>query len=162
MKRVFLLKPINDNVKQLYINHSTYHEGDSGLDLFVIENIIIQPGETKLVDTGIKCQCRSVSLNPLNWIRGKFYNYHSYWSMPRSSISKTPLMLKNSMGLIDSAYLGSIKAPLYNTSSEPFQIQRGQRLIQLVNGDLSPVVFQLTETLRTTTRDEGGFGSTGA
>lgn len=161
MKRVFLLKPAYSHINQMYLNHSTYHKGDSGLDLYVIENITIQPGETKLVDTGIKCQCRSFTLNPLKWIKGEFYNYHSYWSMARSSISKTPLILKNSIGLIDSAYTGNIKAPLYNTSSYPFTLRKGERYIQLVNGDLSPVQFELTATLRDTTRAEGGFGSTG-
>jgi dUTP pyrophosphatase len=63
--------------------------------------------------------------------------------MPRSSISKTPLIMKNSVGLIDAGYLGNIKAPLYNTSSEPFYITRGQRYVQLVNGDLSPVNMEI-------------------
>jgi dUTP pyrophosphatase len=68
--------------------------------------------------------------------------------------------MKNSVGLIDKGYTGSIKAPLMNVSSEPFTIKRGERYVQLVNSDLSGVKFKLVKSLRKTSRGEGGFGST--
>lgn len=158
----FLIKVVEQANISLYQNHSTFHDGDSGLDLFTIEDVTIQPGETKLVDLGIQCQSRSFSWCMFKWLKGEFYDYHSYWLMPRSSISKTPLLMRNSMGLIDKGYLGNIKAPFYNTSSEPFTLQKGQRYVQLVNSDLSNISFKLVDSHRSTSRGAGGFGSTGA
>jgi dUTP pyrophosphatase len=151
---------LNVSDKELYENHSTFHAGDAGLDLFVLEDLMIPGGETKLVDFGVTCQSKSLSWCPFKWIRGKFYNYHSYFLMPRSSICKTPLIMRNSVGLIDSAYTGNLKAAFYNTSSEPFYMTRGQRYVQLVNGDLSEARFTLTNSQRETSRGQGGFGST--
>ena len=161
MPKTFLIKVEASENIHMYRNHQTYHEGDAGLDLFVIKDTAILPNTTKLIDLGIKCQCRSVSWNPLDWIRGRGYQYHSYYLFPRSSISKTPLILKNSIGLIDRGYLGNVKAAFYNTSNQTFVLKRGERYVQLVNGDLSPAQFQVVEQLRSTTRGEGGFGSTG-
>lgn len=149
----FLIKPVHENATRLYTNHSTYNSGDSGLDLFIMEDTIINPRETKLVDLGIKCQLTSVgTFDPL---------YFSYLLYPRSSISKTPLRLANSIGLIDSGYLGNIKVALWNTSNTPFAINEGERYVQLVKADLSPIQFELVENLRETERLDGGFGSTG-
>lgn len=161
MTKTFLLKSHNDDVKLLYENHSTYHEGDSGLDLFVMETTTIEPHQTVLVDMGISAQCKSVNKCVWQWLRGNFYKYHSYYLMPRSSIYKTPLLMKNSVGLIDAGYLGPIKAPLYNTSNEIYTLERGDRIVQLVNSNLEPIKFKLVDTLRETSRGKGGFGSTG-
>jgi len=157
----FLLQLVNKKVDyELYGNHSTYHAGDAGLDLFILKDIIIGPGETVLVDLGVKCQCVTLSKCPWKWLLGQKYNYHSYFLFPRSSISKTPLIMKNSIGLIDKSYVGSLKAPFMNTSSEIFLLKRGERYVQLVNSDLSNVSFKLVSKLRNTSRGSGGFGST--
>jgi dUTP pyrophosphatase len=161
MSKKFLVKVVEQENADLYESHTTYHKGDAGLDLFVTKDQVILPGETLLVDMGVQCQNRSFDWCIWHWLFGNFYKYHSYLLMPRSSISKTPLIMKNSVGLIDAGYLGNIKAPLYNTSSEPFYIKRGQRYVQLVNGDLSPVNMELVGEHRNTTRGSGGFGSTG-
>jgi dUTP pyrophosphatase len=157
----FLLQLVHEKVDlELYKNHSTYHDGDAGLDLFILDDLTIASGETVLVDLGVKCQSVSSSKCLWNLIRGKKYDYHSYFLLPRSSISKTPLIMKNSIGLIDKGYTGSIKAPLMNVSCDPFTIKRGERYVQLVNSDLSGVKFKLVKSLRKTTRGDGGFGST--
>lgn len=157
----FLVCPESGDSRDFYSSHTTFHQGDSGLDLFIIEDQTIGPHETVLVDLGIKCQNRSIDPCVWNWFTKGFYKYHSYLLLPRSSISKTPLLMRNSIGLIDAGYLGTLKVPLYNTSSEPFVIKKGQRYVQLVNADLSPIDFVLTDTLRSTSRNTGGFGSTG-
>jgi dUTP pyrophosphatase len=145
---------------RLYENHGSYHEGDSGLDLYIVKDQLIKAGETVLVDLGITCQSRSFDKCMWHWITKGFYKYHSYYLLPRSSISKTPLIMRNSIGLIDSGYLGSIKAPLYNTSDTDFFVKRGQRYVQLVNADLSGVNFKMVTNHRVTSRGQGGFGST--
>lgn len=161
MSKTFLVKVVEEDNKDLYNNHETYHSGDAGLDLFVTKDQTILPGETLLVDLGVQCQNRSFDMCVWHWLRGNFYKYHSYLLVPRSSISKTPLIMRNSIGLIDAGYLGNIKAPLYNTSSEPFYIKRGQRYVQLVNSDLSPILMKIVTEHRNTSRGGGGFGSTG-
>jgi len=148
----FLIKPLNDDVKELYKNHNTYHEGDSGLDLFIIQDEIIPAGQTKIVDLGICCQL-------FNQTNNKYFSYNMY---PRSSISKTPLRLANGVGLCDAAYTGLLKAALHNTDiKNDFTIKKGERYVQLAYPNLDEVSFELVDELRDTTRGAGGFGSTG-
>jgi dUTP pyrophosphatase len=160
-KRTFLVKVVDSANLELYENHSTFHDGDAGLDLFTVEDITIQPKETRMVDLGIQCQSRSLTSCMWKLFKLDYHDYHSYWLVPRSSMSKTPLMLKNSIGLIDKEYTGNIKAAVVNLSDEPFYLKRGQRYFQLVNGDLSNIHFEVVDQLRDTTRKDGGFGSTG-
>ena len=72
------IKPFEKKVWDLYENHGHFHEGDAGLDLFIIENQIINPGETLRIKLGISCE--NMDQKP-------------YLLIPRSSISKTPLRL---------------------------------------------------------------------
>ena len=160
MVKEFLVKVVDENNVDLYKNHSSFHQGDSGLDLFTISDLVIGGGETVLVDLGIQCQNRSFNLCVWQRFTKGFYKYNSYILMPRSSIAKTPLMIRNSIGLIDAAYTGPIKAAFYNTSNEPFEIKRGERYVQLINSDLSSIYMKMTNVIRNTTRGSGGFGST--
>lgn len=151
----FLIKCKSEDIKEMYKNHSTYHKGDSGLDLFIVNDVVIEAGETKLVDLGIHCQLQSnVWYCPWKKV------YNSYMMFPRSSISKTPLRLANSVGLCDAGYCGELKAPLYNTSNEAFHLKKGDRYVQLVTPNLKQPSFEIVDTLRDTTRSHGGFGST--
>lgn len=149
----FLIKPIDDSVKGMYTNHSTYHEGDSGLDLFIVTDEIIPAGETRLVDLGISCQLKGM-------VNGK-EKYYSYNMYSRSSISKTPLRLANGVGLCDAGYLGPLKAALHNTGKTDYTVKKGERYVQLARPDLEEVSFELVQDFnRNTTRGSGGFGST--
>ena len=154
-----LIKPENENVKSYYKNHSSYNKGDSGLDLFVPEDIEVKCGETVFVDLQIKCE-----------LLDKENKNISYYLYPRSSISKTPLILANSVGIIDAGYRGNIKAavkyiPSYDDIKSDegsiYIIKKGTRLFQLCSPDLKELKFKLSNTLSETSRGEGGFGSTG-
>ncbi|MBM4152980.1 MAG: hypothetical protein FJ220_05620, partial [Kiritimatiellaceae bacterium] len=103
--------------------------------------------ETKAIKLGISCQ-------PVDG--------RAYYLFPRSSISKTPLRMSNSIGLIDGGYRGEIMAMCDHIKSEPYTVEKGQRLFQLVSTDSSPIHYELVDTLTETTRGSGGFGSTGA
>ena len=81
--------------------------------------------------------------------------------MPWSSISKTPLRMSNSIGLIDGGYRGEIVAMCDNIKTVEYKVEKGQRLFQLVATDSSPIHYELVEELNETTRGSGGFGSTG-
>jgi len=140
------IKPFNNSVKSLYENHGHFHDGDAGIDLFVTEDQTIEAGETTRIHLCIACE--TVDNKP-------------YLLMPRSSISKTPLRQCNSVGLIDGGYRGEIMAAVDNIKTEPYTIEKGQRLFQLVAMDGSPIHFELVDELTETTRGEGGFGSTG-
>jgi dUTP pyrophosphatase len=156
-KMKFFIKAINDEVKDMYNKHGTFHDKDSGLDLFTIKDITIKEGETKLVDLGVQCQLQDIKKTFFT----RKVTYHSYLMFPRSSISKTPLRLANSVGLIDSGYTGTLKMAIHNTGDTPFTLKKGERYVQLARADLGPISFKLVEDLgRTTTRGGGGFGST--
>ncbi|MCH7859615.1 MAG: hypothetical protein IID14_07955 [Candidatus Marinimicrobia bacterium] len=96
------IKPLNEIARRHYAEHGHYHAGDAGLDLFVLEDISFEAGETKAIKLGIQCE-------PADG--------RAYLLMPRSSISKTPLRMANSVGLIDGGYRGEIMAVCDNIKS---------------------------------------------
>ena len=84
----------------------------------------------------------------------------SYFLIPRSSISKTPFRMSNSIGLIDAGYRGELMA--YVDSLDLSAPKVGDRLFQLVTANLVPIQeLKIIDELSNTTRSEGGFGSTG-
>ena len=141
-----LIKPLNNQSKEMYQNHGHFHDGDAGLDLYVLDDIVFKPGETKLIKFGISCE-------PVD---GK-----AYYLFPRSSISKTPLRMSNSIGLIDGGYRGEIMASCDNIKDFSYTAKKGERLFQLVACDSSPISYSIKEDLTETSRGSGGFGSTG-
>tara|TARA_Y100000816_G_scaffold114152_1_gene79921 strand:- start:24 stop:461 length:438 start_codon:yes stop_codon:yes gene_type:complete len=140
------IKAFNSRAKELYENHSHFHPGDAGLDLFVIENQTIPANSTQPVPLQIACEN---------------LDNKAYYLFPRSSISKTPLRLANSIGLIDGGYRGELIGMVDNIYNKDFEIKRGERYFQLVAVDSSPIDFELVEELSESSRGEGGFGSTG-
>ena len=140
------IKPFNAEVKTFYENHGHFHDGDAGLDVYIINQQTIQADETTLIHLQIACETK---------------DGRPYLLMPRSSIAKTPLRLCNSIGLIDGGYRGEIMAVVDNIKKESYTVEPGQRLFQLVAMDGSPIHFKLVDELSESTRGEGGFGSTG-
>ena len=140
------IKPHTKTAWEFYQSHGHFHKGDAGLDLYVLENMHFEAGETMVIKMGISCEPED----------GK-----AYYLLPRSSISKTPLRMANSIGLIDGGYRGEIMAICDNIKSEAYMVEKGQRLFQLVATDSSPIEYELVETLEMSTRGIGGFGSTG-
>ena len=148
VKRILklLIKPFSLEVKTMYEDHGYFHDGDAGLDLFIIHQQTIDSGASAFIHLQIACENK---------------NGTPFLLMPRSSISKTPLRLSNSIGLIDPGYRGEIIAAVDNIKNEDYTVNPGQRLFQLVAMDGSPIHFTLVYKLSETTRGEGGFGSTG-
>lgn len=144
-----LIKTDNVELQEKYINHTNYHEGDSGLDLFCPNDILVKSGETVKIDLEIRCEALKDNRNNV-----------SYYLYPRSSIVKTPLRLANSVGIIDAGYRGNIMAFVDNIKDEDYLIEKDTRLFQICSGDLSPITFELVNGLSDTSRGEGGFGST--
>ena len=140
------IKPFNDKARTLYENHSHFHTGDAGLDLFVVDDQVIPGHSTQPIHLQIACE------NLEN---------KAYYLFPRSSISKTPIRLANSIGLIDGGYRGELVGMVDNIYSEDYHVKSGERYFQLVAVDSSPIEFELVENLSQSSRGEGGFGSTG-
>ena len=93
------IKTFSEDIQSMYNNHSHFHQGDAGLDLFIIKDKIIESGVTDRIHLGISCE--NLEQKP-------------YLLMARSSISKTPQRLSNSVGLIDAGYRGEIMAAVDN------------------------------------------------
>jgi dUTP pyrophosphatase len=109
--------------------------------------IILQPGQREMVPTGL-----SVAIPHGFEIQMR----------PRSGLAaKHGLTCLNSPGTIDSDYRGELKVILINHGAEPFTINRGERIGQMVLAPVTRIVWQELENLDETERGTGGFGSTG-
>ena len=123
------------------------HPGDAGLDLFALDTVHLGPRERAKVATGI-----AIALPP----------GHAGWVVPRSGLAaRHGIALVNAPGLIDEGYRGEVGVLLLNTSDEPFEVEAGQRIAQLVVAPVAAVDVHETLQLDETTRGAGGFGSTG-
>ena len=123
------------------------HTIDAGYDLKARISTSVFPQDTEFVSTGV---CVEI---PVGFVGLLF---------PRSSISKTPLRMANSVGVIDSGFTGEIKVPLYNSSEvEIVDIEQYERIAQLVVVPLGDVTLEVVDELDNTARGDGGFGSTG-
>jgi dUTP pyrophosphatase len=154
-----LLKPLTDEIKIMYhddaletSNTNRAERGDAGLDLYFPCDLTIKPRSTIRID--FKIQCEGLSDNDNRNV--------CYYLYPRSSISKTPLRLANSVGIIDAGYRGNLMAVVDNISDEPYQIQKGQRLFQICDRYLESIHLNLVDTLSNSERGNDGFGSTGS
>ena len=101
-------------------------------------------------------------------IKGKMIggddNCSGYYMYPRSSISKTPLMLANHVGIIDSGYRGALMGAFRNLDKGTFKVSKYDRLLQVCQQNLRPFLVYMVKTeeeLGQTRRGQGGFGSTG-
>ena len=165
------IKIVNPAGHEYYQRDQMNYDSDSGFDLYVLEDTTLTLGETKKIDLGI--QCEMVRREPGGL---PFYLY------PRSSFSKTPLILANHVGIIDKDYRGNILAVVKfmptrdiwekiirkkityvcaASFDETYTIKKGTRLFQICSGDLAPFTHSIVDTLSDTTRGEKGLGSTG-
>ena len=123
----------------------------AGSDLYADleqSHISLAPGEVRKISTGI-----AIAL-PENTF-GAIY--------PRSGLAtKKGLVLANGTGIIDADYRGCVIVALKNTSNQVQTIDHGERIAQLVVQPYIPVLFNEVESIGTTARGTGGFGSTGA
>lgn len=124
-------------------------EASAGMDLRanLTEPVILQPGERKLIPTGL-----FIAL-PVGY---------EAQVRPRSGLAlKHGVTVLNSPGTIDADYRGEIGVVLINHAREPFEIADGERIAQMVVARHEQVMWQTVETLDDTARGTGGFGHTG-
>ena len=123
--------------------------GSSGMDLTadVDGDVAIQPGEIKLISSGIYLSIP-----------------HGYEAeiRPRSGLAlKHGISLVNTPGTIDSDYRGLVSLIMINHGKQPFMIKRGDRIAQMVVKEVVRAEVELKADLDTTVRSGGGFGHTG-
>ena len=122
----------------------------AGADLYacIPEPIIIQPGETAFIPTGLAMEL------PIGYA-GLIY--------ARSGLAcKKGLAPANKVGVIDSDYRGEVMVALHNHSNQMVEVAIGERIAQLVITPYIAAVFNTVDNLDETTRGAGGFGSTGS
>ena len=144
MKKVVEFKKINPDA----IIPDYAHDGDAGMDLYSVVDEVIEPFTWKLIPTGLACK---LPKGTEGQVRSK------------SGIAlKNGVFVLNTPGTVDENYRGEIGVILYNLNAkEPFIIKKGQKIAQYVINCVEYVdTIEVTE-LDTTSRGEGGFGSTG-
>ena len=124
------------------------HEGDAGYDLHAAEAVTIDPGERASVGTGIAVAIPEGQAGLV---------------VPRSGLAaRHGISVVNAPGLIDSGYRGELRVLLLNTdSSEPFTVEPGDRIAQLLLVRVEVEELEEVAELDETARGVGGFGSTG-
>jgi len=124
-------------------------KSSAGLDLhaFLEEPIIISPGKTKLIPTGLFLEIPS--------------GYEAQ-IRPRSGLAlKNGITFLNSPGTIDADYRGEIKIIVTNLGPDNFEVTNGLRIAQMVFAKVYQAYFTETKSLSETSRNQGGFGHTG-
>lgn len=128
-----------------FVNFKNREDGNAGFDLYATEEGIIAPGQREAVPVGI-----STSFSPEYYMR----------VAPRSGLA-----VKNGInvlaGVIDASYRGEWKVILHNTSQIYFDYGIGDRIAQVIPEKISTEEFEFVDSLLTTERGAGGFGSTG-
>lgn len=119
-------------------------DGAAGCDIYSIEACVIAPGETKKIPTGIAMEVPD----------GYYFKIEGRSGMSAKGIIK-------SGGVIDSDYRGEIHIVLHNITSQPFTIEKGDRIAQGMILPCSKISFIESHTLSETKRGTGGFQSTG-
>lgn len=149
-------KYLNQIEKHNYSVLNDFHP-NSGFDLFFPEQVAFDSIKTKMVDFRVKGEMKYFDHIENSFKPCGFYLY------PRSSLSKTPLMLSNHLGIIDSGYRGFLIGAFRNLEQSEYLVEEGQRLLQICSPDLKPFLVKLVnhQFLSSTERGEGGFGSTG-
>jgi dUTP pyrophosphatase len=151
--------PTTEEAKPFYKNIDQQNT-NAGFDLFVPEDVTFAPNEKKLVSMRVKARMINNDQH-IPYKEDTDPTVH-YWMPPRSSISKTGLLLLNSIGVIDRTYRGELMAFLWNTTDKPVEVKKGDRLVQIVAPDMGHISsIRLVKSLDDTERGSGGFGSSG-
>ena len=125
-------------------------DGSAGLDMraCIDEPIVVEPGSTELIPTGLAIHIGDASLAAV--------------LLPRSGLGhKHGLVLGNLTGLIDSDYQGQVYISCWNRSQIAYEIQPGERIAQMVFVPVEQVKFDVVDDFEDSSRGAGGFGHSG-
>ena len=123
------------------------HEGDAGVDLYSCEDVLMEPMKIALIPTGL---CLAIPSGYEGQVR------------PKSGLALNHgIALVNSPGTIDSGYRGEVKIIAINLSNQPYKVEKGKKIAQMVFQRVERASFEQVESLEGSARGQGGFGSTG-
>jgi len=173
-KYMYLKMYVKDNnsesqeLKQKYMDYVYIHNQkliknpqhiDAGFDILSPCKIITNPNNVNKVDFNIVCS--AVMIDNIKNLESNT----GYYIYPRSSLSKTPLRLANSVGIIDSGYRGNLIGMFDLLGNEPYEVNQYDRLVQLCAPSLVPIYIEIVDTIELlgnkTLRGTNGFGSSG-
>ena len=153
MKKILKIETLDENVQIPFYAH----KDDAGMDIRSNEDVVLKPGETKVIKTGFKL---SIPVGYEVQIR------------PRSGLSyNTPLIIPNSPGTIDSGYKDEIGVIMRNTSREGkntylisekgckdgiYEIKKGDRIAQMILSKIDRIEFELTTDIEDEDNNRGG------
>lgn len=133
--------------EELLPKYATEESAGADVKANVDQDIVIQPGESTLIPTGIKTEIPAG---------------YEIQVRPRSGLAlKHGITVLNTPGTIDSDYRGEIGVILINHSKVPFTVTRYMRIAQLVFAKVAKADFKMAEALELSARGEGGFGHSG-
>jgi dUTP pyrophosphatase len=150
MKKTIDLKIIDPRIGKDFDLPEYQTDGSAGVDLqaCIDQTVSIQPGDTKLIPSGIAIHIKDPNLAAV--------------LLPRSGLGhKKGLVLGNLVGLIDSDYQGQVFISCWNRGSNQIDIEPGMRIAQMVFLPVEQVDFNVVEDFDESERGSGGFGHTG-
>ena len=142
------VKILDERIRGMLPRYAT--DGAAGLDLraCLASPLVLQPGDSQLVSSGIAIHVADPRYAAL--------------VLPRSGLgAKNGIVLGNLVGLIDSDYQGSLMISVWNRGTVPFTLQPLDRVAQLVVVPIVQVELEVVEDFAASARGAGGFGSTG-
>ncbi|NLC43611.1 MAG: dUTP diphosphatase [Clostridiales bacterium] len=143
VKTKIKIKKIHNNAKL----PEYAHPGDAGLDIYSVEEAVIDPGSSKLIHTGIVIELPEGTEAQVR---------------PRSGLAlKHQLTVLNSPGTIDEGYRGEVGVILINHGKTAFLVEEGMKIAQMVIQPVLRVEVEEVAEMSDSSRGQGGFGSTG-
>jgi len=123
--------------------------GDAGFDLYAVEDVNVLAGHVEIVPTGLAFAVPE--------------GFEMQIRMRSGASLKTPLIVANSPGTVDSGYRGEVGIIVRNTHSNlPYTVKKGERVAQGVIAPVVTAIFNVVDELPFSERGSGGFGSTGS
>jgi dUTP pyrophosphatase len=144
------LKILDSRIGTTYPMPDYATDGSAGMDLRACldDTLVLQPGQTELLPTGIAIHIADPSLAAV--------------LLPRSGLGhKHGIVLGNLVGLIDSDYQGQLYVSCWNRGQDVFTIESGERIAQMVFVPVVRAGFEVVEDFADSVRGAGGFGHTG-
>ncbi|OEH85867.1 deoxyuridine 5'-triphosphate nucleotidohydrolase [Desulfuribacillus stibiiarsenatis] len=144
------IKKLSDKIGTVIQEPNYATAGSAGIDLAacIDEPILLEPNNWCKIPTGLALEIQSFNVVGLVF--------------PRSGLAlKKGITLQNAVGVIDADYRGSLDIIVRNEGTEPWRIECGDRIAQIVFMPIFRAEFEYTERLETTCRGVQGFGSTG-
>jgi len=150
MKHKLQVKIVNEKMGKQWPLPQYATQGSAGLDLRACTDqaLTLQPGETKLIPTGLAIYVADPNFAAM--------------ILPRSGLGhKHGIVLGNLVGLIDSDYQGELMVSCWNRGHTGFTIEPGERIAQLIIVPVVQAEFEIVNEFHATERGAGGFGHTG-